>query len=81
MQLLNRPARFKFIQVDKAPGSVHRLPLLFAEAEDVDYGQYAHGIKDENADKPGKVGILSRPPQGNSLFDAKDGEQPGDSLY
>jgi hypothetical protein len=68
-QLLNRPGRFKPVHVDKAPSSVHYSPLLFlfTEGKDVDYGQYAQGIKDEKTDKPGKVGIPACPPQGNSL--------------
>jgi hypothetical protein len=74
-ELFYRPARFKPIQIDKTPGSVHHLPLyqkdglflLFTEGEDVYYWQYAHGIKDEQTDKPDKVSISACSPQGYPL--------------
>jgi uncharacterized protein YegL len=69
VELFNCPARLKPVQVNKAPGSVHHSPLLFlfTEGKDVDYWQYAQGIKDEKTDKLGKVSISACPPQGNPL--------------
>jgi hypothetical protein len=68
-ELFNRPARFKPVQIDKASGPVHHLLLLFlfAEGEDVYYGQYTHGIKYKETYKPGQVSIPARFPQGNPL--------------